>query len=158
MSQSDKQRQEFEKAARELVEANKRARAADQTSSAEMQAAVQHLNEAHAKLKQAESAHPRHYEPVPLTELVAAKIDQTFSPQDRDAAKELLIKECGRNLPLKADATAKSLDQIRLAAIKLANGNLDDLRRHVQTAKSDWRDVILAAETPESADPQLTVS
>jgi hypothetical protein len=149
VSQNDEARREFEAAARELVEANKRARAAGQLVSEEMNAAVEGLNEAQEKLKRVEAAHPRHYEPVALTALVNAKIDQTFSPQDRDIAKELLINECGRNLPFKAEATPQSLEQIRLAVVKLANGNLDDLRRHVQTVKSDWRDVIVAAETPE---------
>jgi hypothetical protein len=149
VSQNDEARREFEAAARELVEANKRARAAGQLVSEEMHAAVEGLNEAQEKLKRVEAAHPRHYEPVALTALVNAKIDQTFSPQDRDIAKELLINECGRNLPFKAEATPQSLEQIRLAVVKLANGNLDDLRRQVQTAKSDWRDVIVAAETPE---------
>ena len=149
MSQNDEARREFEAAARELVEANKRARAAGQLVSEEMHAAVERLNPAQEKLKQVESIRERHYEPVALTELVNAKIDQTFSRQDRDVAKEFLINECGRNLPFKAEATPQSLEQIRLAVVKLANGNLDDLRRHVQTAKSDWRDVIVAAETPE---------
>ena len=68
----------------------------------------------------------------------------------------MLLNECGRTLPLMSDATPKSLEQIRLAVIKLANGNLDDLRRHVQTAKRDWRDVIVAAETPEAMRVGLT--
>jgi hypothetical protein len=142
-------RRQFEAAARELVEANKRARAAGQLLTAEMQAAAQRLDVAQEKLKQAESVQDRQFEPVALTELVIAKINQTFEPQDRRAAMDLLVNECGRNLPLKADATSRSLDQIRLAIIKLANGNLDELRQHVQTAKSDWREVIVAAENPE---------
>jgi hypothetical protein len=149
MSQSEARR-EFEAAARELVDANKRARAAGQLVSEKMHAAVERLNHAQENLKQTELAHPRQYEPVPLTELVRAKIDQTFSPQDGSVAKDLLIKECGRNLPLKTNATPQSLEQIRLAVVKLANGNLEELHRHVQTAKSDWRDVIVPAESPEA--------
>jgi hypothetical protein len=151
MNQDDKvkeyeeARRQFEAAARELVEANKRARAAGEYVTDEMHAAAQRLNDAQAKLKQADSALERHYEPVALTALVQEKIDQTFAPQDRRAAIDLLIDECGRNLPFKTDATPRSLEQIRLAVVKLANGNLEELRRHVQTAKSDWRDVILAA-------------
>jgi hypothetical protein len=150
MKQNDDARRQFEAAARELVEANKRARAAGKSVTDEMQAAAQRLNDAQEKLKRAESVQDRQFEPVPLTTLVVAKVDQTFAPQDRREVMDLLIDECGRNLPLKADATSQSLDQIRLAVIKLANGNLDDLRRHIRTAKSDWRDVIGAAETPEA--------
>jgi len=150
MKQNDEARRQFEAAARELVEANKRARAAGKSVTDEMQAAAQRLNDAQEKLKRAESVQDRQFEPVPLTTLAVAKIDQTFAPQDRREAMDLLIDECGRNLPFKADATPQSLDQIRLAVIKLANGNLDELRRHIRTAKSDWRDVIGAAETPEA--------
>jgi hypothetical protein len=144
--QYDQARRQFEATARELVEANKRARAAGQYLTLEMLVAAQRLDDAHDKLKQAESVLDRKFAPVALTELVIAKIDQSFAAQDRRAASDLLVKECGRNLPMKADATPKSLEQIRLAVVKLANGNLDELRRHIQTAKSDWRDVIVAVE------------
>lgn len=150
MKQHDEARREFEAAARELVEANKRARAAGKIVSDELLAAAQRLNEALDELKQAQSDQDRKFEPVPLTELVIAKVDQTFAPEARRKAMDLLVNECGRNLPQKAEATSRSLDQIRLAVLKLANGNLDELRRHIQTAKSDWRDVIMAAESPES--------
>jgi len=116
----------------------------------EILAAAQRLNKAQDLLKEAESDQIRKFEPVPLTELVLAKINQTFAPQDRREVMDLLVNECGRNLPFKAEATSRSLDQIRLAVIKLANGNLDELRRQVQAAKRDWRDVIGAAETPEA--------
>ena len=147
--QDDEARREFEAAARELVEANKRARAAGYKVTDEMHAAAQRLNDAQEKLKQTESTQSRQFEPVPLSEIVIAKIDQAFAPHDRREAMDTLVNECGRNLPLKAEATSRSLDQIRLAVLKLANGDLDELRRQVQTAKSDWRDVIVAAENPE---------
>lgn len=145
--QDDEARRQFEAAARELVEANKRARAAGKSVSEELLAAAQRLNQVQDQLKQAQSDREQKFEPVPLTEPVIAKIDQTFAPQDRREVMELLVNECGRNLPQKADATSRSLDQIRLAVLKLANGNLDELRRQLQTAKSDWRDVILEADS-----------
>jgi len=147
---TDEARREFEAAARDLVEANKRRHALGQRDSTEMHAAAQRLNNAQAKLKAAEAGLERNFQPVALTELVIAKINQTFGPQDRREAMDFLIKECGRNLPFKAGATSQSLDQIRLAVVKLANGKLDELRRQVQNAKSDWRDVITAAESPEA--------
>jgi len=142
-------RQHFHQAARELVEINNRARADGDRANAEVQAAIQRLNLAQEKMQQAKADLNLKYKPVRLTRLVKRKIKDTFARHDRRAAKDLLIKECGRNLPFKNDAKPKHLEQIRLAVLKLANGNLEELRRHIQTAKSDWRDVILAAESPE---------
>ena len=144
--QSDEARRQFEAAARELVEANKRARVAGKNVTDEMHSAAQRLDEAQDKLRLAESIDDRQFEPVALTKIVLTKIERTFAPQDRQEAMSLLVNECGRNLPFKADATPESLEQIRLAVIKLANGDLVELQRQVQTAKIDYRDVIAAAE------------
>jgi hypothetical protein len=39
--------------------------------------------------------------------------------------------------------------RVKVATLKLANGNLGDLQRHVEAAKRDYRDVLVAAEYPE---------
>ena len=39
-------------------------------------------------------------------------------------------------------------DRVQLAALKLANGDFDALREHVDVACSDYRDVLAAAEYP----------
>jgi hypothetical protein len=39
--------------------------------------------------------------------------------------------------------------RVQAAALKLANGNLDDLQRRIAAAKQDYRDVLVAAEYPE---------
>lgn len=38
--------------------------------------------------------------------------------------------------------------RVRLAALKVANGNLQQLRACIESAKSDYRDVLAAAEYP----------
>ena len=38
--------------------------------------------------------------------------------------------------------------RVRLAALKLAHGNIDELRRLIATAKRDYRDIIAPAEYP----------
>jgi hypothetical protein len=40
------------------------------------------------------------------------------------------------------------IDRVRVAALKLAAGNLEHLRLHIDVAKIDYRDVIAAAEYP----------
>lgn len=39
--------------------------------------------------------------------------------------------------------------RVLLATLKLANGNLDELRKHIGTALQDFRDVLAPAEYPE---------
>jgi hypothetical protein len=38
--------------------------------------------------------------------------------------------------------------RVRLAALKLADGDAEQLRRHIEVAKRDYRDVLAAAEYP----------
>jgi hypothetical protein len=48
------------------------------------------------------------------------------------------------------DAYHSEPHRVRLAALKLAAGNLEALRRHIDTARMDFRDVLAAAEYPEA--------
>lgn len=63
----------------------------------------------------------------------------------RQTAAELLVVECGVNLPLWRGTDPQGLERIRFAALKLSNGDLGELRRAVEIAKVDWRDVLVAA-------------
>lgn len=42
----------------------------------------------------------------------------------------------------------RETNRVRLAVLKLANGNIQDLRRFIEWAKSDYRDVLSPAEYP----------
>lgn len=42
-------------------------------------------------------------------------------------------------------------DRVQLAALKLAGGKLNELRRHIEVACTDYRDVLMAAEYPADA-------
>ena len=42
----------------------------------------------------------------------------------------------------------REVPRVRLAALKLADGSLEELRRQIDWAKSDYRDVIAPAEYP----------
>jgi len=48
-------------------------------------------------------------------------------------------------------------DRVRLAALKLAEGSVELLRRHIETAKCDYRDVIAPAEYPNYSKSILRV-
>jgi hypothetical protein len=43
----------------------------------------------------------------------------------------------------------RGLDRVRLAVLKLAGGDFQALRREIDVAKSDYRDVLAYAEYPE---------
>ena len=86
----------------------------------------------------------RTQQPVPkVSEADVARIvARDFGGSESDAAHEILgqygIEQWEREVP-----------RVRLAALKLAAGNLEELRRHVAVAKSDYRDVLAAAEYPQ---------
>ena len=144
---------EFDEAAKALVAANRSAREAGQTLSAEMQVAAERLNAAQQKLKEAKAASDRAgggRQPVELTPVVITKIRQLFSPAEQGEAIRLLERECARNLPLSEHAGPKDLERVRLAVLKLSAGDLAELRRNVELAKVDWRDPIVLAEQPEA--------
>lgn len=47
------------------------------------------------------------------------------------------------------DSWHRESDRVRLAALKLASGSLGKLRQAIETAKSDYRDVLAVAEYPD---------
>jgi hypothetical protein len=73
---------------------------------------------------------------------VARVIRRDFSAPDV-AAAEAIVREYGQ-------ADEPEPDRVRLAALKLAAGSLEELRRHIGIAKMDFRDVLLAAEYPKA--------
>lgn len=144
---------EFDEAARAVVAANRSAREAGQTLSAEMQVVATRLNAAQQKLKEAKAAVNRAGgapQPVELTTVVITKIRQLFPPAEQEEAIRLLERECARNLPFSELASPKDLERVRLAVLKLSAGDFAELRRNVELAKVDWRDPIVRAEQPEA--------
>jgi hypothetical protein len=150
----EKAETEFQAAARELVEANRKARAAGQRYTSEMGVAAERLTAVQQRLKGAKADHDQATggpEPVELTEVVARKVNHLFPADEKAEAIRLLEKECGRNLPFCENSDAKGLERVRLAVVKLSGGSLDELRGQIEVAKSDWRDVLSAAEYPEES-------
>ena len=83
--------------------------------------------------------------PIPLSFETRRRLDALFEDPARESAAELLITECAGNLPLWVNADERGLERIRFAVLKLSNGDLGELRRAVQMAQVDWRDVLVAA-------------
>jgi hypothetical protein len=82
---------------------------------------------------------------VELSPATTRRLDALFRDEDRGEATRLLREECAENIPLWFDPTSSGLDRLRIAAIKLSEGDLAKLRRAVEIAHQDWRDVLVAA-------------
>ena len=73
------------------------------------------------------------------------RVDLLFRPEEQNIVATLLITECGNNLPFIEELDEYELERFRFAALKLSDGNLDKLREAIELAKSDWRDLLMAA-------------
>jgi len=84
--------------------------------------------------------------PVPLSSEAVRRIDLLFCPDRREEVSVLLREECGDNLPLLPKGREEAYyDRFRFAALKLSNGDLDKLQKAIRLAKTDWRDLLVAA-------------
>ena len=82
---------------------------------------------------------------TPLSPETQRRLDALFVGAARQTAADLLITRCATNLPFCEKSDARSLERIRFAVLKLSNGDLGELRRAVEIAQIDWRDVLVAA-------------
>lgn len=73
------------------------------------------------------------------------RLEALFAGPARQIAAELLRTRCAGSLPLWRGTDPRGLERIRFAALKLSNGDLGELRRAVDIANIDWRDVLVAA-------------
>src|SRR5213075_2953297 len=72
-------------------------------------------------------------------------IAQLFDPSTTMLVEQLLMDECGSNLPLYKPATPEGLERVRFAVLKLSKGNVDKLHETISLAKRDWRNVLVWA-------------
>ena len=68
-----------------------------------------------------------------------------FEGEDRELAAQLLLEQCGNNLPGLENGDAVQLERFRFAALKVSGGQLAKLERAVQLAQTDWRDLLVLA-------------
>jgi len=144
----------FLNASQELLTANRTARAGNYTDTNEVQEKASALVEAEERMKAAEAAFDQGTggpEPVPLTDAVRRKVQQSFPSEQRAEVTRLLERECANNLPFSDADPSEAIERVRLAVLKVADGSEAELRKEIDAAKRDWRDVINAAEYPEAA-------
>ena len=81
--------------------------------------------------------------PPSLSVKIERHVKQLFPAGVRTEAASLLVDECGDNLPLMDDP--ELVDRIRIAALKVSEGDLARLRDAIDLAKVDWRDLLVIA-------------
>ncbi len=69
-------------------------------------------------------------------------VQQMFRVEEHVQVGRILKDECGTNLPLSGNADMFRLERIRFAVLKLSDADLSELRRHIDEANKDWRDVL----------------
>ena len=91
-----------------------------------------------------------------LTHETMKRLEYLFVGKDREEAASLLEHECGNNLPFLERLSPVELQRYHFAALKLSKGDLRLLRRAVEEAKQDWRDVLIAAGFGDSCAAHLS--
>jgi hypothetical protein len=83
--------------------------------------------------------------PVALSADTERRLSALFEPKDRNAARSMLVKECGAGMGDSNSPTDAGLERIRFAALKLSEGRLDKLRQAIELGKQDFRDLLMAS-------------
>jgi hypothetical protein len=74
------------------------------------------------------------------------RIHALFPENDWNAVEQMLLNDCGDNLPLVDSTYVDLAERIRFAVLKLSGGNISELEQHIALAAIDWRDTLVAAE------------
>lgn len=83
---------------------------------------------------------------VDLTPRTIRVIEHFFPSEDaRREVRRLLETECAEALPFMSTGTSEDLERIRFAVLRESGGDLPRLRRAVEMAKVDWRDLLMGA-------------
>jgi hypothetical protein len=81
----------------------------------------------------------------PLSPETEKRVTLLFPPDQQEIVRNILLEECGNNLPFLQNLDGVAMDRFRFAALKLSRGDLVELRMAVALAKTDWRDLLVAA-------------
>ena len=87
-----------------------------------------------------------------LSLLTRQLVEITFRSPDATEAILWLKQDCGDNLPFCAGQNESEMERLRFAAIKLSKGNLHQLRKAIDLARIDWRDLLMAAGFGDDVD------
>jgi len=78
-----------------------------------------------------------------LTDMTQKLVDLIFTKSEKQLITDILLNECGSNLPLCESWNYKQFERIRFAVIKLSEGQIDKFQYAVKLANMDWRDLLV---------------
>ena len=81
----------------------------------------------------------------PLSPETERRLLILFPPDTRAEAVRLLVEQCGNNLPLLEKLNQFELERARFSALKLSQGSIEKLKKAIELAKLDWRDLYVSA-------------
>ena len=87
-------------------------------------------------------------DPLPVPRLspgTRRRVEIVFAREDQPTAEAILATECGNNLPFQGQCNRYELERVRFAAMKFSGGKLEGLRKAVQMAKRDWRNLLMSS-------------
>ncbi|HEY3738214.1 MAG TPA: hypothetical protein VGL53_00145 [Bryobacteraceae bacterium] len=77
---------------------------------------------------------------TPLSPAVEERVALVFAPDEREKVRQILIEQCGENVPRWHMA---GMDRMRFAVLKLSEGKVEKLERAISLAKADVRNVLV---------------
>ena len=80
------------------------------------------------------------------------RIRLLFPIAEQGLVAELLLEECGNNLPGLEALDAVQMDRFRFAVLKISGGDLGKLDEALRLAKLDWRDLLMDAGFGEDVE------
>jgi len=84
------------------------------------------------------------------------RIAALFPLPERAEVSQLLVAECGDNLPLADNLGPAGIERVRFAVLKISSGSLDGLWAAVALAQQDWRDALVEAGFYDDVRAHLT--
>lgn len=68
-----------------------------------------------------------------------------FGSEEASEVERLLIESCSNTVPGCRDWSQENLERIWLSVLKISKGRMEDLRKAVALANTDYRDLFMSA-------------
>lgn len=92
----------------------------------------------------------------PLTHRTMDVIARTYPREAQERARVLLEQHCSIRVLGCDDWSQEQMERIWLAALKVADGDVERLAEAVRLARTDWRDLLTAAGFGDNLDAHLS--
>jgi hypothetical protein len=79
---------------------------------------------------------------IPLQPDTLKRIQALYPKEQQDKIAQILENECAKGIAPNNNA---ELERIRIAVLKMSNGNFDEFQNAIELSQIDWRDVLMSA-------------